>query len=108
MSDTDDYSAADLSLTYDDLARPSLPIRVSVGPNGRPLVEFPVPRGPLPEALLGTNSDPEALGRALWKAGVELRDGLRACRDLLRAMRLEDRLEAGAGVGAEEREGEMK
>ncbi|KAL1603562.1 hypothetical protein SLS60_005150 [Paraconiothyrium brasiliense] len=73
--------------TYDDLPRP---IRVSVGPNGKPLVDFPIPRGPAPEALLGVQGDPLLLQNALWKSSLELRDGLRASRDLLKAMRLED------------------
>ncbi|PVH91167.1 hypothetical protein DM02DRAFT_367471 [Periconia macrospinosa] len=66
---------------YDDPARH---IRVSLGPNGKPLVEFPIPRGPDPEALLGINSIGDGgskLQDALWKSSVEMGDGLRACRD---------------------------
>ncbi|KAJ4287974.1 hypothetical protein N0V90_011989 [Kalmusia sp. IMI 367209] len=84
-SDAEDGYNTDAA--YDDLPRP---IRVSVGPNGKPLVDFPIPRGPAPEALLGVNTDPVLLQNALWKSSVELRDGLRASRDLLKAMRLED------------------
>ncbi|KAF1949411.1 kinase-like protein [Byssothecium circinans] len=82
-SDTDDAD-------YDDLPRP---VRVSLGPNGKPLVEFPIPRGPDPEALLGVSGvggGDVGLGDALWKSTVELRDGMRAARDLMKAMRLED------------------
>ncbi|KAF2186956.1 Pkinase-domain-containing protein [Zopfia rhizophila CBS 207.26] len=61
--------------------------RVSVGPNGKPLVEFPVPRGPVPEALL-MDSEPRIMSEALWKCTTQMRDGLRAARDLLKAMRL--------------------
>jgi protein-serine/threonine kinase len=84
-SDTDDAYATDA--TYDDYPRT---VRVSVGPNGRPLVDFPVPRGPGIEAMLGVDADPLLLQNALWKSSVELRDGLRASRDLLKAMKLED------------------
>jgi protein-serine/threonine kinase len=82
-SDTDEAD-------YEDFPRP---IRVSLGPNGKPLVEFPVPRGPDPEALLGVSGvggGDTDLQNALWKSTVELRDGLRASRDLMKAMRLED------------------
>ncbi|KAF2634925.1 kinase-like protein [Massarina eburnea CBS 473.64] len=82
-SDTDDAD-------YEDFPRP---IRVSLGPNGKPLVEFPIPRGPDIEALQGVNgigSGDVELQNALWKSTVELRDGLRASRDLMKAMRLED------------------
>ena len=61
-----------------------------MGPNGKPLVDFPIPRGPVPEALMGVGTDPGAMQEALWKGSLELRDGVRACRDLLKAMRLED------------------
>ena len=83
-SDAEDGYTTD---TYDDLPRA---IRVSVGPNGKPLVDFPIPRGPAPEALLGVSVDPVSLQDALWKSSLELRDGFRATRDLLKAMRLED------------------
>ncbi|KAF9736314.1 hypothetical protein PMIN06_012033 [Paraphaeosphaeria minitans] len=84
-SDAEDGYATDA--TVDDLPRP---IRVSVGPNGKPLVDFPVPRGPPAEALLGVQGDSALLENALWKSSLELRDGLRASRDLMKAMRLED------------------
>lgn len=64
--------------------------RVSAGPNGRPLVEFPIPRGPDMEALLGVDQDPRVLQDMLLKAATELRDGTRASRDLLRAMKLSE------------------
>ncbi|KAH6638026.1 hypothetical protein C7974DRAFT_411474 [Boeremia exigua] len=64
--------------------------RVSAGPNGRPLVDFPVPRGPDVEALLGVDSDPRVLQELLLKGAIELRDGTRASRDLLRAMKLSE------------------
>ncbi|PSN69720.1 kinase-like protein [Corynespora cassiicola Philippines] len=96
-SDAEDYPDA-----YDDLPRPA---RLSVGPNGKPLVDFPVPRGPDPEPLLGVDADPAALQNALWKSTVELRDGLRASRDLLRAMRLHEIKQTGGLEGLME-EGE--
>ena len=65
-------------------------IRVSVGPGGKPLVDFPIPRGPDVEVLVGVDTDPMLLQNALWKSTTELRDGLRASRDLLKAMRLEE------------------
>ncbi|KAF2464063.1 kinase-like protein [Lindgomyces ingoldianus] len=81
--------------------------RVSVGPNGKPLVDFPVPRGPDPEALVGVESDPIILSNALWKSTTELRDGLRASRDLLKAMRLEEMKPPGMGMeGLSEEEGD--
>jgi protein-serine/threonine kinase len=71
--------------------------RVSAGPNGRPLLDFPVPRGVDAEVLCNSNV---ALGGGagvevgmedlLLKASRELRDGTRVGRDLLRAMRLEE------------------
>lgn len=64
--------------------------RVSAGPNGRPLVEFPVPTGPDVELLMGVQQDPRAMQDLLLKAAMELRDGTRASRDLLRAMRLSE------------------
>jgi protein-serine/threonine kinase len=60
---------------------------LSVGVNGKPLVEFPVPRGPDVGTLLGGEG---VLQDALLRCVVELRDGTRAGRDLLRAMRLCD------------------
>ncbi|CAN9307224.1 unnamed protein product [Alternaria alternata] len=63
---------------------------VSVGPNGKPLVEFPIPTGPEVGALLGVDMDARVMADMLLKSAVELRDGTRASRDLLRAMRLQD------------------
>ncbi|KAH5497820.1 hypothetical protein HBI31_092290 [Parastagonospora nodorum] len=79
--------------------------RVSAGPNGRPLLDFPVPRGVDPELLCNGG---EGLAELLLKSSVELRDGTRAGRDLLRAMRLSevveeaDNADAGAGAGETE------
>ncbi|KAF3046433.1 hypothetical protein E8E12_008812 [Didymella heteroderae] len=64
--------------------------RVSAGPNGRPLVDFPVPSGPDVESLMGVQQDPRAMQDMLLKAATELRDGTRASRDLLRAMKLSE------------------
>ncbi|ORX99888.1 hypothetical protein BCR34DRAFT_122283 [Clohesyomyces aquaticus] len=97
-SDAEEYADNDLAdsltfpsqrttLTNNMSARAS---RVSVGLNGKPLVEFPIPRGPDPELLIGLDTDPRVLEEALCKATIELRDGLRASRDLLKAMRLEE------------------
>ena len=78
--------------------------RVSAGPNGRPLVEFPVPRGPDVDALCaGGEGEGRALQDALLRGAVELRDGTRACRDLLRAMKLSEVEEQGQWEG----EGEL-
>ncbi|KAF2204635.1 kinase-like protein [Delitschia confertaspora ATCC 74209] len=81
--------------SYGDLRRPSL----SVGPNGKPIVDFPVPRGPDPEALL-LDGDQVVLSNGIWRAATELKDGIRACRDLLGAMKLGgmERVEEEEGV----------
>jgi protein-serine/threonine kinase len=84
-SDNDDAYGVDS--VYEDFTRP---VRVSVGPNGKPLVDFPIPQGPSMDAMLGVDADPMLLQNALWKSCAELRDGLRASRDLLKAMKLED------------------
>jgi protein-serine/threonine kinase len=83
--------------------------RVSAGPNGRPLLDFPVPRGVDAEVLCNSNV---ALGGGagvevgmedlLLKASRELRDGTRAGRDLLRAMRLEEVVVEGEGEEGDE------
>lgn len=103
-SDTDDsYNPYSSDSTYDDLP-PRNSFRkstVSVGPLGKPLVEFAIPRGPDPEALLGVDMDLRLMQDMLLKSAMELRDGTRASRDLLRAMRLEEvvmKEENGAGV----------
>lgn len=89
-SDAEDNYSSEVS-SYDDMPVTQIrKSRVSVGPNGRPLVEFPVPRGPEPEALLGVEADPGVLANALWKSAVELRDGLRTSRELLMSMRLSE------------------
>lgn len=74
--------------------------RVSAGPNGQPLVDFPVPRGPDLDALMGVDVDARVLQDALLRGAMELRDGTRACRDLLRAMKLSE-VEEGDGGGEE-------
>lgn len=105
-SDTDDsYNPYSSDSAYDDLP-PQNQYRkstVSVGPNGKPLVEFAVPRGPDPELLLGVDVDVRSMQDALLKSALELRDGTRASRDLLRAMRLEE--VGGQDGGGEEGEG---
>jgi protein-serine/threonine kinase len=82
--------------------------RVSAGPNGRPLLDFPVPRGVDAEVLcnsginLGGNGGvgvEVGMEELLLKACRELRDGTRAGRDLLRAMRLEE-----VNIGADDTE----
>ncbi|KAL6702940.1 hypothetical protein ACN47E_000782 [Coniothyrium glycines] len=92
-SDTDDsYNPYSSDSAYDDIP-PQNPYRkstVSVGPNGKPLVEFAVPRGPDPESLMGVDMDVRLMQDLLLKSALELRDGTRASRDLLRAMRLQD------------------
>jgi protein-serine/threonine kinase len=95
-SDTDDnypYASDSSSPPYTYIRRS----RVSAGPNGKPLVDFPVPRGPDPEALLGAEMDPRAVQDLLLKSAMELRDGTRTSRDLLRAMRLEEVDEGDVG-----------
>ncbi|KAH7408105.1 hypothetical protein DE146DRAFT_776369 [Phaeosphaeria sp. MPI-PUGE-AT-0046c] len=85
------------------LARQYRKSRVSAGRNGKPLVEFPVPRGVEPEVLCALGAGGEAgLEELLLRSCGELRDGVRAGRDLLRAMRLEE----VRGEGMEEEEGE--
>ncbi|KAL1657259.1 hypothetical protein SLS61_000304 [Didymella pomorum] len=69
--------------------------RVSAGPNGRPLVDFPVPSGPDVDALMSVQQDPRAMQDLLLKAAIELRDGTRASRDLMRAMKLSEVEEEG-------------
>lgn len=64
--------------------------RVSAGPNGRPLVEFPIPQAIDTQSLMDMDSDPKMLESLLLKSAIDLRDGTRAARDLLRAMRLEE------------------
>ena len=82
---------------------------VSVGPGGRPVVVFPVPRGPdVGRLLTAGGSSGEGRGEMgrkvladmLLTSALELRDGTRAGRDLLRAMRLEevDGEEGSSGV----------
>ncbi|KAH9873405.1 hypothetical protein IAQ61_004028 [Plenodomus lingam] len=99
---------------------------VSVGPGGKPVVEFPIPRGPDVEKLLaggvagmgiaglaegagagiGAPGLDKMMADMLLKSALELRDGTRAGRDLLRAMKLEEvddelssRTNAGPGAG---------
>lgn len=75
------------------LARQYRKSRVSAGVNGKPLVDFPVPRGVDPELLcaMGVSGHAEVgLDELLLRSCTELRDGVRAGRDLLRAMRLEE------------------
>lgn len=78
------------------LARTYRKSRVSAGVNGKPLVEFPVPRGVEAEILcnlgVGGNGGYGEVGldELLLRSCTELRDGVRAGRDLLRAMRLEE------------------
>ncbi|KAI8939850.1 hypothetical protein NX059_003586 [Plenodomus lindquistii] len=95
---------------------------VSVGPGGRPLVDFPVPRGPDVEKLVmgggggggvgignggGLYNMEKTLADMLLKSAMELRDGTRAGRDLLRAMKLEEKDEERevGGVQGHEEEG---
>ena len=119
-SDAEDYAYADPNVYgYNGMDDAPRPVRVSVGPGGKPLVEFPIPRGPASEALVGWGSggangerENRALGEALWRCAVEMRDGVRASRDLMRAMRLEGedfeeegrgrRMGEGVGVEGEE------
>jgi protein-serine/threonine kinase len=75
--------------------------RVSAGPNGRPLLDFPVPKGVDPEVLC---EGVEGMEDVLLRCCVELRDGTRAGRDLLRAMRLEEVQLDGNGDGEESRD----
>jgi protein-serine/threonine kinase len=80
--------------------------RVSAGPNGRPLLDFPVPRGVDPEVLCNTGfgdygGDNVGLADLLLKSSMELRDGTRAGRDLLRAMKLAEVVEDEGGIEGE-------
>lgn len=102
-SDTDDTSYPYSSdSAYDDLP-PQNQLRkstVSVGPNGKPLVEFPIPRGPDAESLLGVDADPRIMQEMLLKSAMQLRDGTKTSRDLLRAMKLEEVNEEGSADDA--------
>ncbi len=78
---------------------------LSVGPNGNPLVVFPVPKGPDISALMGVETDAKVMQDMLLKCALEMRDGTRAARDLLRAMRLEEvelDMDGNGTVGASE------
>jgi hypothetical protein len=92
LSDTSDAPYSSSSSFDNDHPGPHPRNRttLSVGPNGKPLVVFPVPTGPDVQALLGPDVDSKALQDALLQGAVGLRDGTRAARDLLRAMRLQD------------------
>ncbi|KAF2281244.1 Pkinase-domain-containing protein [Westerdykella ornata] len=92
--------------------RVNIASRLSVGPGGKPMLDFPIPRGPDLESLLRYGGvvegegerDAEIVSRyadALWKGAKEMTEGLRASRSLLRSMRL-----AEMEVGAEEEEEE--
>lgn len=116
-TDTDDPSYPYSSdSTYDEhppqsqTMRPTRPqlqyrkSRVSAGPNGQPVVAFPIPRPVEPEVLLGLDTDTRVMESLLLKCAVELRDGTRAGRDLLKAMRLSEVV--GERGGEVEDEGE--
>ncbi|KAH8725340.1 hypothetical protein GQ44DRAFT_739784 [Phaeosphaeriaceae sp. PMI808] len=94
------YSSSDSSTTAtttraDQAFRKS---RVSAGPAGQPLLDFAMPRDWGRMYLL------KGVAELLLRGAVELRDGARAGRDLLRAMRLEEvggdmKKMEGIGVG---------
>ena len=86
LSDADTYQNG--SALVDSLNEPGRLARsqVSVGVNGKPVVDFPVPRGPDPEALQ-LDADASVMEDALLKSCFELRDGVRATRNLLRTMK---------------------
>jgi protein-serine/threonine kinase len=104
-SDTDDsYHPYSSSSDFDHDIPPSQSFRkstLSVGQNGKPLVDFPVPHGPDVSNLLGADIDVKVMQDILLKSVLALRDGTRASRDLLRAMRLQD-VEEGGGEPDEE------
>lgn len=83
---------------------------VSVGPGGRPIVVFPVPRGPDVDRLLAAGGsgggrgemERKVLADMLLKSALELRNGTRAGRDLLRAMRLEEVEDDEEGEGGDD------
>ena len=113
LSDTDtDYTSHSDSPPSHPLSHPRSHYRksrVSAGPNGRPVVIFPIPKALDPVALMGLGGRGDRGGQGdglsglgdsiedfLLKSALELRDGTRAGRDLLRAMRLESvELEGG-------------
>ena len=114
-TDTDTYSSdSDFPLPL-PIATPAMnrKSRVSAGPNGRPLVDFPVLGGVDVNALMGAGAGGMGAGvgvgmaELLLRGCVELRDGTRAGRDLLRGMRLSEVQEGsggeemGDGVGIE-------
>jgi len=95
-SDMDDYSVGPLATDdfVDSLtsrvdissAPPRNGLRAPAGPNGRPLVDFPIPKGPDPEALLW-DAEPEVLESELLRATREFMGGLKVARGVLRSMR---------------------
>jgi protein-serine/threonine kinase len=99
-SDTDDsYHPYSSSSDFDhDPPPPSRQSTLSVGLNGKPVVHFPVPLGPDLQRLLGKELDGSVMSDLLLKSALEMRDGTRAVRDLLRAMRLSDVDGKGEGV----------
>ncbi|KAL5113343.1 hypothetical protein ACEQ8H_008789 [Pleosporales sp. CAS-2024a] len=76
------------------LSQPQRMSRVSAGPDGRPLLDFPVPQGVDAEKLCNGG---EGLAELLGRSCIELKDGVRAGRDLLRAMRLSEVVQEGEG-----------
>ncbi|OCK77137.1 kinase-like protein [Lepidopterella palustris CBS 459.81] len=104
-ADIDDYpfgndSFVD-SLTQVDIssAPPRSGLRAPAGPNGRAVVDFPVPRGPDPEALLW-DAEPEAVEREILRATRDFMAGLKVSRGVLRGMK--GRGGSGGGVTGEE------
>jgi protein-serine/threonine kinase len=75
--------------------------RVSAGPNGVPLVDFPVPRGVDPSVLVQGHGEVD-MAELLMKCCAELKEGTRAGRDLLRTMRLRE-----VGGGEEDKAGDV-
>lgn len=95
------YSSSDSDLPPQSQSSEYRKSRVSAGPNGRPLLDFPVPRGVDP-VMLCHSVEGMGLAELLLKSSVELRDGTRAGRDLLRAMRLSEVVEGEDEDGGEE------
>jgi hypothetical protein len=91
-SDAEDNYASE---SFDE-QQPTRRSRISLGPNGRPLIDFPIPRGPDAEALAGVQTDPRALGDMLFKSALDMRNALGTSRALLGSFKP---VESGPGVG---------
>ncbi|KAF2649325.1 kinase-like protein [Lophiostoma macrostomum CBS 122681] len=92
---TSDPALAPLPASFDDHLPTTRRSRISLGPNGRPLIDFPIPRGPDTEALSGAQVHPSVLGDMLFKSALDMRNALGTSRALLGSFKP---VESGLGV----------